>query len=245
MIKHKIYVVLPVYNEGKSIYNLLKKYDILFKKNDYENEIIVINDSSKDDSEQHINQAKKECSCNINYIKHDINMGLAGALKTGFLEIKSINDNDIVITMDGDDTHNPFLINSMINKIDEGADIVIASRYLEQSRIYGLSYFRIFLSHGARLLYKVIWRIKGIDDYTCNFRAYKGNVFNKTIQAYGEEFITEVGFTVTTEILKKFAKMSKIIVEVPMILIYSNKLNDTNMQIFSTIKKTLKLLWKM
>lgn len=243
--KQNIAVILPVYNEGESIYNLLKNYDEFFNLyNLYNYSIIVINDCSKDNTETYIFKAVENFE-NIIYVKHETNKGLSGALRTGFDELKKLKSYDVVITMDGDNTHNPFLIKEMFNKIEQGADIVIASRYLEQSRIYGLTKFRIFLSYGAKILYSLKWRINGVKDYTCNFRAYRATVLDAAILEYGEQFITEQGFTCTTEILKKTSYFSKINVEVPMILRYDNKIEISNMRILKTILQTFKLLFKI
>ena len=244
---NKIYIILPVYNEGESVYNLLVKYKNFFTNScSILHEIIVINDSSKDDTENWILKAKDEfSSLNINYKKHDENKGLQGALSTGFSMIKdNLRENNVVVTMDSDDTHNPYLIREMLNKINEGSDIVIASRYCEQSRIHGLSNLRAFLSLGARYLYTIKWNIKGVKDYTCGFRAYKSWLIKESINYHGENFIQEKGFTVTAEILKKMSMFNPIIVEIPMILTYSNKSNLSNMNILKTIKLTLKMLFK-
>lgn len=242
----KVYSVLPVYNEGESIYNLLKSYGDVQNRHHIDFKIIVINDFSKDQSEDYIKQAMKDfVNLDITYINHETNKGLHGSLYTGFKHIKDlIKDDDVLITMDGDNTHNPFLIPSMISKIDEGASIIIASRYLEQSRIFGLSRFRIFLSLGARCLYKVIWQLDGVNDYTCNYRAYRGGLFNKFYNQYKENIIVEQGFTAVCEVLKKMYQIEPYVCEVPMILKYSNKLEESNMKILKTIQQTLKILFK-
>lgn len=240
----KIKVLLPVYNEGESIYNLLKKFDVFFNSNNISHEVIIINDFSSDNSENFINKAEADLNLKINYIKHSENKGLHGVLETGFKLMTDIKENDILVTMDGDNTHDPFLISQMLNKINKGSDIVIASRYCKGSEVHGLSMFREFLSIGARFLYKFRWNIKGVKDYTCNFRAYKGLIIKKMIKKYGDELITEQGFTAVTEILKKANSLHPTIEEVPMILVYSNKLQQSNMNIFKTILQTLKILIK-
>ena len=55
--------------------------------------------------------------------------------------------------------------------------------------------------------------------------------------------ISEKGFAATGEILKKMSFFNPIIVEVPMILKYSNKVNSSSMQIIKTIYNTLKMIW--
>jgi len=240
-----VYSLLPVYNEGQSIYDLLNTYSDVQETTGIIFEIIVVNDCSKDNSDSFILRAIDEFTdLSIHYIKHEENIGLDGALKTGFNHVKDlIKENDILITMDGDNTHNPFLIPSMINKIDEGVSICIASRYLEQSRIYGLSLFRIFLSTGAKYLYKLMWRFNGVADYTCNFRVYRGGLFLNFVNKYQDNIIEEKGFTAVVEILKKMYELEPYVCEVPMILKYSNKVEESNMQIVKTVKQTLKILF--
>jgi len=246
-MNNNIYIILPVYNEGKSIYNLLKKYNDLSQVESMKNlHIVIVNDCSTDLSDKYIRTSMSESELSIKYIKHSKNKGLSGALKTGFDYVKNvgISKDDFLITMDGDDTHNPFLIKKMIEKINEGADIVIASRYLEQSRIQGLDVFRIVLSYGAKFLYRLRWRISGVKDYTCNFRVYRGDVVIRAMNEYGKNFITEKGFTVATEVLRKISRFSKINTEVPMLLRYSDKLEDSNMNILKTVIQTFKMLFR-
>lgn len=242
-----IHCILPVYNEGQSIYDLLNVYSSFFKELDINNKIIVVNDCSNDNSESFILKAKEEFhNLNIEYIKHEINKGLGGALSTGFQALSDeIDTHDLVVCMDGDNTHNPYLIKQMIDKANEGADISIASRYLEQSRIYGLSKFRIFLSLCAKFIYSITWNIEGVKDYTCGFRCYKASLVKQFIEKYqNSTMIEEKGFAATGEILRKLSQFDPLIVEVPMILRYSNKVNTSNMQIARTIYKTLGMIWK-
>lgn len=243
----KIYIILPIYNEGVSIYNLLKNFEEFLIKYPLEHEIITINDCSTDNTEKLIFEAQKEIkTLNIQYLKHEKNGGLGVAMASGFDSIEQFDDNDVIVTMDSDNTHSPFLIREMLNKINEGADIVIASRYCEQSRVAGVSKLRNFLSKGANLLYSIIWQIEGVKDYTCNFRMYKGAVIRAAQNKYKNNLIEETSFVSSTEILKKFfcASPDSIAVEVPMILKYGNKKEKSNMSISNNILKTLYILLK-
>jgi len=243
MENRKIYVVVPVYNESKSIHDLLHGFNRMIPGINMDHEILVINDGSADDSEEWILRARENLGdARITYIKHEVNKGLHDVLNTGFGAVGSIEDHDILVTMDGDNTHNPFVIKSMLSKIDEGADIVIASRYCEQSRISGLSGLRVLLSGGAQVLYRLRWRIPGVKDYTCLFRAYRGSLVRKFLARYAEPHVEEKGFTCCSEILRKMAVFSPTIVEVPIILRYSNKMSASNMNVLRTIYLTLRML---
>lgn len=236
-----INVILPVYNEGAGIYNLLEKYSALSYEFNFK--IFVVNDCSRDDSLAWIESARSNFNgLDITLINHPTNLGLQGALRSGF-DALEMSDIDILVTMDGDNTHNPYLLREMVQKIDEGADIVIASRYCEQSRITGLSKFRQVLSYGARILYSLIWRIDGAKDYTCLYRAYRGGVVNAAIARYKDRLVEEKGFTCSPEILRKLATKKSVVVEAPMILVYSDKVGVSNMRILRTVGLTLKALF--
>lgn len=237
----KINVILPVYNEGAGIYNLLQKYSSLVSEFDFQ--IHVVNDCSRDDSLDWIESAKRDFkNLEINLINHATNQGLQGALRSGFGALR-MDDGDLLVTMDGDNTHNPYLLREMVQKVDEGADIVIASRYCEQSRIAGLSKFRQILSYGAKILYSLIWRIDGAKDYTCLYRVYRGALVNAAIARYKDKLVEEKGFTCSPEILRKLATKQSVVVEAPMILVYSDKVGVSNMRILRTVGLTLKALF--
>lgn len=243
----KTSILLPVYNEGESIYNLLAEYLRFGALNPSINfTIIVVNDNSSDETEKFILAAIKDFpKLKINYKKNEFNKGLHGILKGELYSwALEADDSDVIITMDGDNTHNPSLITQMLVEINKGADIVIASRYCKGAKILGLSLFRKVLSLGARLLYSSVWKIEGVKDYTTNYRAYKAEIIKRLVSEYGTGFISEQGFTAVTELLKKTRKFNPIIKEVPITLNYSNKFKPSNMKFFSTILKTLKLIFK-
>lgn len=243
MTVRRIHAILPVYNEGRSVYSLLARYARLASLYNVYVRAIVVDDCSQDDSPKWISKAIIDfTSITIVPISHQTNQGLGGAFNTGFTQLGDVDDDDVVVTMDGDDTHNPMLIKAMIDKIDEGADMVIASRYCEQSRISGLTLSRIVLSHLARILYSARWNIPGVRDYTCGFRAYRGDIAKEFVRLHGPVFLRENSFACAGELLHKMAALTKVIVEVPMILRYANKENPSNLKVLRTIRRTLGML---
>lgn len=91
--------------------------------------------------------------------------------------------------MDDDNTHNPWLIPDMLRKIRQGADIVVASRYCEGSRIHGLTRGRRVLSYVAGWLYRLRWRLPGVKDYTCLYRMYRGAVLLPLLRESGPSYL--------------------------------------------------------
>lgn len=239
-----LYFILPVYNESKSIYDLLGEINSLSQESPYTIEAFPINDASVDDSATWIEKAQKDFKhITILPLIHTQNKGLNGALNTGLAHIEGlIQDEDYVVTMDGDNTHNPFLSQTMIQKHKEGADLVLSSRYCEQSVVDGVSFFRLFLSFGARVLYQCFWRFKGVKDYTCLFRSHKGSLLKAFFQAQKSPYLTQQGFACTTEFLAKLMAQSPITVEVPIILNYGKKVGTSNVRILQTIFTSLKIM---
>lgn len=239
-----IKVLLPVYNEAESIYDLLENYSNFFEQYPIAHCIYIVDDNSIDNTDFYIKNAIENFkNLVVISIKNDKNIGLAEILKKNIIKIVSESEeNDVLITMDGDNTHDPFLITSMLSEIEQGSDIVIASRYRIGSKIIGLSRTRIFLSNAARFLYKMVWKIEGVRDYTSNYRAYKKSILECLLTDMPNDFITEKNFSAVGELLKNLEKYSPKISEVPMVLNYSNKKNASNMNLIQTSIHTLKIL---
>lgn len=240
-----LYVLLPVYNEGQSIFDLLSRMRNLMESQPREHVILIVNDGSSDDSAALIEAARsKFASLSIQYVEHPRNFGFAQALRTGFSRLTEIGGDDVLVTMDGDNTHDPTAIPAMLAAIDRGADIVIASRYRRGSVVTGLSLLRRALSAGAAIIYYLRWRLPGVRDYTTGFRAYRGHVIVQFLSAYGDSAIEETGFAALPEILRKTSRFAPIIREVPLVFDYSKKLSKTNNPIWRTIAMSLAMLFK-
>ena len=236
--------MLPAYNEELSIGKLLVRIGDSMDDAKIDNyEVIIVNDGSKDDTIGVIQ--KKQENLPITIFNHKVNQGLGATIRDGLYEAAKVaNDRDIIVTMDADDTHTPGLILRMTRMIREGHDIVIASRYRPNSRIFGLTMFRKLMSYGASWIFRILFPIHGVRDFTCGFRAYRAGVIKKAIGHYGNKFIDQDGFQCMVDILLKLRKMDVIFGEVPFILRYDMKEGDSKMDVGGTVKKTLSLIAK-
>ncbi|MCX6312152.1 MAG: glycosyltransferase family 2 protein [Bacteroidetes bacterium] len=238
----KIKVVLPAYNEELSLPSLLGKIVEVKENFNLNLDILLVNDGSTDGTLE----VAKQFGAIVKILDLQPNGGLASAVREGFkCAIREMNDSDIIITMDADDSHNPGLIFRMITQIGEGSDLVIASRYRSGARIIGLSRTRKILSSGAGYLYRIFSPIKGVRDFTCGFRAYRVDLIRKAQEHYGERFIEQQGFACMGEILIKLKVFKPIIHELPMLLRYDQKKGQSKMSIFKTVKETMKLILRI
>jgi dolichol-phosphate mannosyltransferase len=234
-----ITVVLPAYNEEKSIGLLLSRISELMKKKQYPIRVIVVDDGSHDRTAENAHNAMPDSIV----ISHEGNKGLGEAIKTGLLTaLSSSDDKGIIVTMDSDDSHAPALIGKMVDKIDEGCDVVIASRYLPESRVIGVSSYRRLLSGGASFLFRVLFPIDGVRDYTCGYRAYRASILREAFSKWGDDFLNQAGFSVMVDILLKLSRLNIVFAEVPIILRYDRKPSASKMNVRKTVVQTLSLL---
>jgi glycosyltransferase involved in cell wall biosynthesis len=129
MIKlNKLSIIIPAYNEGPTIHFILDKLQQVILLNTIEKEIIIVNDCSKDNTEEAINNYMAENpSLNIQYFKHEVNKGKGAALHTGIQKATG----DYLIIQDADLEYDPQEYNLLLKPVLDGfADVVYGSRFM-------------------------------------------------------------------------------------------------------------------
>lgn len=124
----KLSIVVPAYNEGNTIQHILNKINEVQLIQNLQKEVIVVNDCSKDDTEQKVVEFQlQHPELNIVYKKHEVNKGKGAALRTGF----QIATGDFVIVQDADMEYDPNEFNILVKPILDGfADVVYGSRFM-------------------------------------------------------------------------------------------------------------------
>jgi len=241
MTTPRVYICLPAYNEEESLASLLNRYIELVKQGSYDYRLILVNDGSQDNTREIAETYQSLLPLEI--LNHPTNKGLGEAIRTGFRHVVQLaQEDDVIVYMDSDDTHDPVYIPDMVKKITEGNDLVIASRYRKGSRVEGLPWNRMVLSTVAGWVFKLFLPVKGVRDYTCGYRAYRVGLIRKAIEEYDHQFITAKGFACTDEILIKLAPLTQKITEIPFILHYGRKKGASKINFRKTIPATLRLL---
>lgn len=229
-----IYLLLPAYNEEKAIGELIERVINLKKSSDLYFSILVVDDGSTDNTVSTLKYFKKDIPLEI--ISHKENKGLGEALKSGILYLlPRLKDDDIVVTMDADNTHDPSLISVMVDQIFKGYDVIIASRFNEGGKEIGVPDIRKSFSKGAKLIFTFLFPISNVRDYTSGYRAYKSTILKKLFDRYGNDIIEESGFVCMVELLLKLKKLGARMDEVPLVLRYDFKKGKTKMKIVRTI----------
>ena len=190
----KILLIVPAYNEEENILKVYKKIKNYNANNKIKYDCIVINDGSKDRTEE---------ICIENDIPHVSlvhNLGIGGAVQTGY-KYALENGYDIAIQFDGDGQHDINHVSKIINPIEKGsADMVIGSRFIDyKSSEFKSSSFRRL---GIKIISFFIKLVTGtrVYDTTSGFRAVNKDLIKFFAASYPVEYPEPVS---TARILRK------------------------------------------
>jgi len=189
-----VLVIIPAYNEQDNIKRVVDNLIQNYPQYDY----VVVNDGSRDDT-------KKICQENgYKLLDLPVNLGLAGGFQAGMKYAHQMGY-DYAIQFDADGQHRPEYIESILAKIEEGYDIVIGSRFVEQKKDSSL---RMIGSRMISLAIKLTTGIK-INDPTSGMRMFNKAMIKECAQNinYGPEPDT-VSF-----LMKNGAKVAEVQVE--------------------------------
>ena len=171
-----ISIVIPLLNEKESLTELINSINEVMKAYSFENEIILIDDGSKDGSWELIKQLSND-NQNIKGIKFHRNYGKSQALHAGFLNAKG----HVVFTMDADLQDDPKEIPAMY-------DMIINNDYDLVSGWKKKRYDSVLLKNIPSKIFNFAARLTSgikLNDFNCGLKAYKSEVV-KSINVYGE-----------------------------------------------------------
>jgi dolichol-phosphate mannosyltransferase len=240
----KLFFALPAFNEEKDLASLLATFEQEMQASGFQFHVVIVDDGSTDGTLRVIREWSSRMPLDV--VQHAKNRGLGETIRDALHFAARLADpDDVIVTMDADNTHSPALIPAMVNAIQSGNDVVIASRYRHGSKVVGLGLSRHLMSYGARFLFQLAFPLKGVRDYTCGFRAYRASLLKDAFARYGNAFVQERGFSAMAEILLKLRALRPRFFEVPMVLRYDFKSGDSKMRVGATVMKTLRMIHRL
>jgi glycosyltransferase involved in cell wall biosynthesis len=173
-------VIIPCYNEAASIGSLLSQICALQQVADYNIDVAVVNDASKDSTASIVAQYP------VALINLPVNLGIGGAMQTGFMYARK-KGYQLALQMDGDGQHPPAELKKLLERYRQSqANVIIGSRFLEKTgfqstaiRKKGIAYFHWL----NRLLTG-----KHIYDSTSGFRLLDGKAIDIAASNYPDEY---------------------------------------------------------
>jgi glycosyltransferase involved in cell wall biosynthesis len=196
----KLSIIIPAYNEGNTIHLILNKIKSVKLIDNIQKEIIIVNDCSKDHTEQAIlDYQTSNPDLNIQYFKHEHNKGKGAALHTGISKATG----EYLIIQDADLEYDPSEYNDLLKPVCAGfADVVYGSRFMGSNPHRILFFWHTIGNRWLTFLSNMFSNLNLTDMETC----YK--LFDtKVIQAIK---LKEQRFGFEPEVTQKIARVPKI-----------------------------------
>lgn len=193
----KLSIIIPVYNEERTILQVLNKLGTIKLIQSVERELVIVNDNSTDNSEKIILNFKQENpKTEIQYFKHEKNKGKGAALNTAFSKVTG----DIVIIQDADLEYDPEEFNRLLKPILDGfADVVYGSRFKGSNPHRALFFWHTVGNNFLTFLSNMFSNLNLTDMETC-YKMIKKEII-QSIQ------IKENRFGIEPEITAKISKI--------------------------------------
>jgi len=176
MIPKRLSIIIPVYNEGKTIHLILNKIKSVQLLNEIEKEVIIINDCSKDDTKESINNyIQNNPDLFIQYYEHEINKGKGAALHSGIARATG----EFLIIQDADLEYDPKEYNLLLQPIIDGfADIVYGSRFIGGKPHRILFFWHTIGNKFLTLFSNALTNLNITDMETC-YKVFKTNIIQQ------------------------------------------------------------------
>lgn len=225
-------IVVPCYNESDNVAKIQQEFFPVVAElaQTRSVEVIFVDDGSSDDTWQALVDAFGHDylpGVAVRFERHPVNRGLGAAIRTGFAAAKG----EVIVTTDSDGTYKFTEIPALLACLTPEVDMVTASPYHPAGGIVGVPAYRLILSQGSSILYRILvdWRVH---TYTALFRTYRRQVIEYV------PFESD-GFLAGTEILVNGMLMGYRVAEYPAVL-HSRVFGTSKAKLIRTIKAHLK-----
>lgn len=202
---NRVCLIIPAYNEalvvGRVVYGLEK----VFRNTNYEYQIVVVDDGSKDDTASVANKAGAKI------IRHILNVGSGGATSTG-LSYANLNNFDIAVTLDADGQHSPDDVLKGVEILEKSdIDLLIGSRLINKK---GMSKIKVIGNKGLSFITYMLFGVN-VTDSQSGLRVFSQKSLDKLEwQTSGYEFCSEM--------LWRAKQLNLLISEYPIKAIYTD-----------------------
>jgi glycosyltransferase involved in cell wall biosynthesis len=213
-----LFIVVPVLNEAPNLERLFAGLRAAATEAaGFAVSVILVDDGSSDGTADQATTSS--AGLDLTVLRHSRNRGPGHAFGTAFAHLAGrLRDDDVVVTMEGDNTSRTELIARMLRRVEEGHDAVFASPYMYGGGILHTRPTRVLLSHIANAFVKEFFGVHGLLTVSSFFRLYRGEALLRLQRCYGERVVERDGFESMVELVMKMVYLRMSISELPMVL---------------------------
>ncbi len=231
----QVAVIVPTYNERENIEALVTQLLAL----PVAVRVIVVDDKSPDGTGAIADRLAAKNDARVGVIHRASKLGLGTAYVAGFRRALA-EGADLICTMDADFSHNPRYVPAMVDKIGQGYDLVIGSRYVRGGGTSGCTFDRKLLSWGANAFARAMLGLCA-HDATAGFRCYR----RKVLESMDPDEIKASGYSIQIEMLYRVQRRGWRVSEVP--IVFENRRLGTSKvskdEIVLALGTVLRLAW--
>jgi dolichol-phosphate mannosyltransferase len=180
----RVAVVIPTYQEADNIATAIEGVRAAVP----DAGVLVVDDSSPDGT------ASVARARHAEVLVRTRREGLGAAYRAGWARVLD-EGYDVIVSMDADGSHDPAVLPELLSRIEQGADLVMGSRYVPGGRVPGWPAYRLWLSKGGSLYARAVLRLP-VRDTTGGYRAYRADLLQRidvgTLRASGYGFQIEL-----------------------------------------------------
>ncbi|HTZ87393.1 MAG TPA: glycosyltransferase [Solirubrobacteraceae bacterium] len=224
--------VIPAYNERENIPNLMA--DLAPVARELGAKVIFVDDGSTDGTSEEI--AAHRDSMHLAIVRHGVNRGLGTAINSGLrAALGESQDDDAIVTLEADNTSDLSDLPRMLQRFDEGNDVVLASVYAPGGRILGVEPWRLAASKAVSNVFRYAGGLQQIHTLSSLYRVYRAGTLRRAAETYGYLLVREPGFAANVELLLKLYNAGAEVTEVPTTNDWSRRLGVSKMSLRPTV----------
>jgi dolichol-phosphate mannosyltransferase len=226
-----IWFVIPAYNEAENIPTLLARLGPVARE--LGATVVIVDDGSTDGTADAV-RAAVEFDCEL--VRNPVNGGVGVALNSGIRHVlERADDDDVIVTLESDNTSDLDDLPLMLDRLDAGFDIVLASVYARGGRIIGVSRFRLIASRAVSDTFRVVGGLRQIKTLSSLYRVYRVGVLRRAAETYGYLLVREPGFAASVELLLKLYHAGARIAEIPTTNDWRRRQGQSKLRLLPTV----------
>jgi dolichol-phosphate mannosyltransferase len=224
--------VIPAYNEVENIPELFE--DLAPYARDLGARVIVIDDGSTDDTVAAVQAHRRDM--HVAVVRHPRNLGLGTALNTGIrAALGESSDDDAIVTLEADNTSRLSDLAPMLERFEQGYDIVLASVYAPGGELIGVEGWRVTASKAVSNTFRWLGGLRQVHTLSSLYRVYRAGTLRRAAETYGWLLVREPGFAANVELLLKLYNAGATVAEVATVNDWSRRLGTSKMNLKPTV----------